>query len=122
MQDQATFLLINRTTGPSHKTGGTYWRFRWFNTETCEEFDTTVDSTMRNFRLWQHLIQDPNPWGVYVGLQSTSRSTTQHRAVITADHVPECLDKADDQSQMQQIKNICINRNQPTNQFSSLFE
>jgi hypothetical protein len=87
-------LLTNRTPETTSKvTGGSYWRFTWVDMATGTVYDTTVDTTMRNFPAWRDLVYTSNPYGVYTGLHLVQRNTRHNRAVVTADCVPVLVDQ-----------------------------
>jgi hypothetical protein len=117
-------LLTNRTPATASKiTGGTYWRFSWTDLDTGATYETTVDTTMRNFPAWQSLITAPNPYGVYTGLDSVRRNTRHHRAVVTADAVPELTDQLASQHEAGVLHRAVINNQRSQGStFHNLFD
>lgn len=88
---QTAVILKHRTPPKTSKiTGGTYWRFTWTTETDATEYETTVDSTMKNFEGWRSLCESPTPpYGVYRGLNITRRQTNRGTGIATADSVPE---------------------------------
>jgi len=102
-------LLINRgPQTPSQVSGGTFWRLTWVDIHTGQQSHTLVDSTMRNFPMWEALVSTPNPYGVYIGLSIINKNTTYNHAVATADAVPrlihQCVSQDEARELHQQIK------------------
>jgi len=116
-------LLTNRTPATTSKiTGGTYWRFTWVDMDTGEQYETTVDSTMRNFSAWQALVSKPNPYGVYTGLHLVRRNTTHNRVVATADQVPVLIDSVNSQAESYALhKSLKNKQRSQTSTFHNLF-
>lgn len=88
---QDAFILKHRTP-PKHSriTGGTYWRFVWYRVSDGTEWETTVDTTMRNYNRWRALCESEDPpWGIYRGINTTGRQTNQGVNIATADSAPE---------------------------------
>jgi len=117
-------LLTNRTSATTSKiTGGQYWRFTWVDIDTGDVFETTVDSTMKNFAAWRDLVYAANPYGAYTGLSIVKRNTRHNRAVATADTVPVMTDQLANQHEAgvlhRAIKNATITKGST---FHSLFE
>ena len=117
-------LLTNRTPETTSKvTGGSYWRFTWVDLDTGETYDTTVDTTMRNFPAWQHLVSMPNPYGVYTGLHIVQRNTSHDRAVATADAVPLLTDQLANQHEAGVLHKAIKNKQRSQGStFHNLFE
>ena len=88
---QNAVILKHRTDPtPSKVSGGTYWRFTWYRVSDGTEWETTVDSTMKNFNRWRALCESAQPpYGVYRGLNTTNRKTNRGCGIATADTVPE---------------------------------
>ena len=90
--DLVWFLFKRDYQGTSRITGGDYWRLHWYCFHNGEYRVTDVDSTMKNFRNWAHIVTDHEPWGMYRNLKKASitRSTrTWDDPVITADSQSE---------------------------------
>lgn len=66
-------------------------RFKWIRCRDCQPFETTCDSTYRNYKAngWAAIAEMKEPWGVYENLTEIDRSTEWGRGVITADSKPE---------------------------------
>jgi hypothetical protein len=77
------------------KNGVTCHRFRWHGVEEGESLETTTDSTMRNWRLWQDLANDPKPWGIYENIRPSTRTTNRGYGVANADYRAELQDRID---------------------------
>ena len=117
-------LLTNRTPETASKvTGGSYWRFTWVDIDTGTVYETTVDSTMKNFQAWQHLVYAPNPYGVYTGLNIVQRNTRHDRAVATADAVPLLTDQLANQHEAGVLHKAIKNQQRSQHStFHNLFE
>lgn len=116
------YLLYSITKNNSYLTGGIVWRLRWVNIYTGDEFDTLIDSTMRNFALWQDILNDPSPWGLYSGLKFSNKKTSHRRPVATADVVPVCFDKVENQDEAREIRRHILNDERSNNTYKKLFE
>ena len=118
--DEEIYVLFDRrhTQGRS---GRDLYRWRWINLATGREWETTTDSSFRNWRQngWQSMSQDPNPWGVYSGLRPSSRSTKGGVGVITADSWPQRIESLT-REQAQQAHELLSSPE--CNQFSQLFD
>jgi hypothetical protein len=117
-------LLTNRTSATTSKiTGGQYWRFTWVDMDTGTVYETTVDSTMKNFPAWRDLVYAPNPYGAYTGLHLVQRNTRHNRAVATADCVPVITDQLANQHEAGVLHRAIKNANATKGStFHSLFD
>ena len=117
-------LLINRTPATTSKiTGGQYWRFTWVDMATGTVYDTTVDSTMKNFPAWRDLVYADNPYGAYTGVHLVKRNTRNNRAVVTADCVPVITDQLANQREAGILHRAIIKGNAARGStFHSLFD
>lgn len=88
---QDAFILKHRTDSKTSRiTGGTYWRFTWYRVSDGTLWETTVDTTMRNYSRWRDLCESKDPpWGIYRGITTTGRHTNQGAGIATADAAPE---------------------------------
>jgi len=78
---------------------------------------------MRNFPAWQSLINSPNPYGVYTGLDSVHRNTRHHREVVTADAVPVLTDQLASQHEAGVLHRAVINNQRSqSSTFHNLFD
>lgn len=68
----------------------TMYRLHWCNINCPERhYETTIDSSYRNYRNWQAILTEPEPQlGVYSGLKVTARTTRRGHPVISADSRP----------------------------------
>lgn len=124
MTTKEDFILKHRTEATASKvSGGQYWRFTWYRVSDGTLWETTVDSTMKNFNQWQHLVNGPVPYGVYCNIRISSRSTNRNTGIATADSIPERTDVIRDYAQTTDwISQIDAVHNHPTNNnFDNLF-
>jgi hypothetical protein len=100
------YILAEITQGTSRISGGDYWTLTWVNERTLEVSQTHVDSSMTNFDRWLPVIHNPEPWGIYTGLKSTSRTTNRGFPVITADAPPSCVNSMTQQEMLQVLRGL----------------
>ena len=117
------YVLVERTSRRG-RNGVTFWRFTFYCLEDGLFWETTVDNTYDNFKKsgWDHLADDPNPWGVYTGLTRTKRTTREGMPVITADSKPRVETRCESRDEAIAIvaadKGIILKKNQ----FGEMFE
>jgi hypothetical protein len=117
------YILIDRTSKPG-KHGVTMWRFTFYNLEDGTYWDSTPDSSFKNWRRagWDQLSQDPCPWGFYDNLHRTQRTTDAGKGVVSADFRPNLLHRLDNQDDALEL--VEINEEEirlPPNNFRDLF-
>jgi len=119
--EQQEYILIERHSQPG-KNGVTMWRLVFYSLATGEVCEMTVDSTYRNFRRsgWEHVVQDPCPWGAYIDLRRTSRRTAQDRPVLTADSPARIVWRSESNDQAWQLVEADQRQRNPTD-FERLF-
>ena len=102
------WLLYKRDhMGRSRLTGGDYWRLYFVCVQTQAHAVIDVDSTMKNFAKWQHIITDENPYGLYTNLKQHATRVTKHNDhVITADSEPECLGTCDHDPVLDEVEEL----------------
>ena len=116
------YILIDRTEKMG-KNGTTMWRLTFQTVNSNEVVEMTVDPTYRNFyrQGWDHVVRDPNPWGVYQGLRRTDRKTRQGVPVVTADSAPELIYRCEDLDQALALAQASLDYNTPQSHFRRLF-
>jgi len=116
------YILVERTSRQG-RNGVTFWRFTFYCLSDGLFYETTVDNTYDNFRKsgWDHLADDPCPWGVYTGLTRTKRRTREGMPVITADSLPRIQTRCESQEEAIAVvaadKGITLTRNNYTGLF-----
>ena len=95
------YMLVAREQHRSRLNDCDYYRFTWIRLSDLTIWETTVDSTYRNWqrRGWQQLSLMPNPYGIYTGLRPTTRTTAQGWGILTADSRAELVEAVRDQDQ-----------------------
>ena len=116
------YILYSITKSNSHITGGIVWRLCWINIYTGEEFDTLVDSTMRNYSQWEIFLTHPSPWGLYTGLKFNNKKTSHRRPVATADVLPVCIEHVENQEEARAIRRQILSEEHSNNTYKKLFE
>ena len=117
------YILIDRRSQPG-RNGTRMWRLTWQRIRDNTHWETTVDSSYRNFRGqgWDHLVEHACPWGVYTNLTTTARRTQQGLGVITADSRPDILVRVEDQDQALALAEASRDHGTHHAQFHDLFD
>jgi hypothetical protein len=117
------YILSEVESQPS-RNGTTMWRLRFTDIDNLEQVDMTVDSTYRNFTRsgWDHVVRDPEPWGVYEGLRRTSRKTRTGRTVVSADSGVCLVFRCESQQQARDLIKAAHDINTPSTKISTWFE
>ena len=104
-KQQHKYILVDRQQQPSRLNGVQMWRLTFYCLDDGTTWDMTVDSSYRNFKRqgWDHVVEDPRPWGVYQGLRRTDRVTRDNRPVLTADGQAELIYRCEDQDEADQL-------------------
>jgi hypothetical protein len=81
------YILVDIAQSVSHLNGGRYWRLTFVSLDDGTTHEMTVDPAYTNFRRsgWNHIVEDPYPFGVYSGLKRTKKTTTKGTPVVSAD-------------------------------------
>lgn len=102
MANTDTWILATIESDISKLNGTKYWRLGWYNCDTGEVWEMTVDSSYDNWLLcnWRDFLRQEQPFGVYENVHTTNRHTQPgfQRAsmpVVSADYAPVKLAEAD---------------------------
>ena len=116
------YVLIERHSQPG-RNGVTMWRLVFYSLATGDICEMTLDSSYRNFRRsgWEHVVEDPSPWGAYTDLRRTQRRTRQDRPVLTADSPARLVWRSRDLDQAWQLVEDDQRERNPT-AFERLFQ
>jgi hypothetical protein len=81
------YILVDITESVSHLNGGRYWRLTFMSLDDGTTHEMTVDPAYTNFKRsgWNHIVEDPYPYGVYGGLKRTKKVTKKGIPVVSAD-------------------------------------
>jgi hypothetical protein len=81
------YILVNIEESISHLNGGRYWRLTFISLDDGTRHEMTVDPAYTNFKRsgWNHIVEDPYPFGVYGGLKRTKKTTKKGMPVVSAD-------------------------------------
>lgn len=71
------------------------YEITWTDIVDLKIYTTTVDEIMRNFTRshWYTIVSGDIPYGLYTGLRRTARTDRDNLPVISADSVPQLLDR-----------------------------
>lgn len=99
------YILADITSQRSRLNGVTMWRFTWYGLDDGVVYETTADSSYRNFNKsgWNHIVENTEPWGVYEGLTRTTRTTQDGLPIITADSRPSLVWRCESREQALQL-------------------
>ena len=81
------YILVDIAESISHLNGGRYWRLTFVSLDDGTTHEMTVDPAYTNFRRsgWNHVVEDPYPYGCYTGLKRTKKTTNKGTPVVSAD-------------------------------------
>ena len=100
-QNTKRYVLIDIKEMTSTLNGGTFYRLTWvcLDDDPLSRWEMDVQDNYRNYLKngWRTIIKERR-WGVYTGMQETSRRTNLGVGVLTADSRPECDIPIDDQA------------------------
>lgn len=104
--------------------GVDFYRLTFQHLDTNQIVEMTVDRTYKNFHSsgWNHVIDDPCPWGVYTDLKQTRRTTRSGHSVVTADSPARILVRLESQQQALDLAQASIDLNSPGQRFREVFE
>ena len=93
------YMLVAVEASWSHLNNCKMWRMTWIDLKDGSIWETTVDESFRNFHSkgWDVLVNNPNPYGIYLGLRKSQRTSRQGYGILTADSRPDMLVQCDDQ-------------------------
>lgn len=93
------YMLVAVEASWSHLNNCKMWRMTWIDLKDGSIWETTVDESFRNFhnKGWDVLVNNPNPYGIYLGLRKSQRTSKQGYGILTADSRPDMLVQCDDQ-------------------------
>jgi hypothetical protein len=116
------YILIDRSVRPG-RNGVDMWRLTWQRISDNTIWETTVDSSYRNFRRqgWDHLVDHECPWGVYRNLTATARKTADGVGVITADSRPDLVVRLDDHAEAVDLAQASCDHGTHHGQYHDLF-
>lgn len=117
------YILVEKHSRPG-KNGVTMWRFTFYRMDNGLLYETTVDNTYDNFKRngWDHLVVDDNPWGIYTGLKTTSRTTKDGLPVVSADSYPVIQTRCRSREEALHIVELDQQQRNPQyNEFNNLF-
>lgn len=117
------YILVDRQEQMSRLNHVRMWRLTFYSLDDGHLFETTVDASYRNFRSqgWDHVVEDPSPWGVYEGLRRSSRRTAEGMPVLTADSGVRLVWRADDLQQALRLVQADQDQRNPT-AFGRMFD
>ena len=120
----AEYILIDQTEQPSHLNGGTMWRLTFYCIDDHTVHEMTVDSSYRNFARsgWNHVVRDPNPWGVYSNLKRTDRTTRTGTQVVTADSAARIVYRCESHEEALALMQASIDSRSAPTTYQNLFE
>jgi len=75
--------------------GGKFWEITWLDTDTFEDYVTTVDESYSNFVRcgWDKIVNDLVPYGIYEKMKPSNKVTNKGKTVISADQKPQLITK-----------------------------
>lgn len=102
MAHSDTWILVCIERSSSRLNGGDYWRLTWYDCDTGETYDMTVDPSYGNWRNcnWDEFVKQQAPHGVYENIHPIKRRTSQgwqrtSVPVASADYAPILIERAD---------------------------
>jgi hypothetical protein len=118
------YILIDLDQQPSRLNGVRMWRLTFYCLDDGTVWEMTVDNSYVNFKRsgWDHVVEDPHPYGVYRDLQRTQRLTARGIPVVSADSRAKCILELEDQNtalELVEIDQIMMRR--PGNNFHVMF-
>lgn len=93
MSKTRTLVLCKREDRYSHLNTGHYIKFTFFEVETGELLECSVDSTYKNWKHWQDIINDSDPIGIYHNLIVTNKRTKAGLKIVSADSYPQLSER-----------------------------
>ena len=119
------YILVDITESVSHLNGGRYWRLTFVSLDDGTTHEMTVDPAYTNFRRsgWNHVVEDPYPYGCYTGLRRTNKTTKKGVPVVSADGKARIVYRCRDDEELARL--VEANQQQferPTTQFGQLFD
>jgi hypothetical protein len=116
------YILIDRRSRPG-RNGVEMWRLTWWRIQDDTTWEMTVDASYSNFRKsgWDHVVHDECPWGVYLDLITTGRTTREGAGVVTADSAARILVRLDSQDQALELATASRLHNTHHGQYHDLF-
>lgn len=118
------YILVDIIQGISHLNGGRYWRLTFVSLDDGTTHEMTVDPAYTNFKRsgWNHIVEDPYPFGVYSGLKRTKKTTTKGTPVVSADGKARIVYRcANDDELVSLIQALADSFAQPTTTYGQLF-
>lgn len=117
------YVLVERTSRPG-RNGTTFWRLTFYSMKDHSLYEMTVDNTYDNFKKsgWDHVVEDPTPWGVYTGLRRINKTTKQGMPIVTADGQAHLQVRCRDREEALEIVRMDQQQLNPQSMYSGLFE
>ena len=118
------YILIEIQQQPSRLNGVSMWRLTFYCLDDGTYHEMTVDNSYSNFKRsgWDHVVTDPNPYGVYKDLKRTARKTARGVSVLTADSRAKCVLELEDQDQALALVQLDQDQRRGGNNFGDLFD
>jgi hypothetical protein len=119
------YILVNIDQSISHLNGGRYWRLTFVSLDDGTQHEMTVDPAYTNFKKsgWNHIVEDPYPYGVYSGLRRTSKKTRSGVPVVSADGKARIVYRCADDAELAALVEVTMAQSKPpATQFGQLFD
>ena len=119
------YILVNIEESTSHLNGGRYWRLTFVSIDDGTQHEMTVDPTYNNFKKsgWDHVVADPNPYGVYEGLRRTRKQTKKGIPVVSADGTARLIYRCENDAELARLVEAnTASFNKPSTNFGELFD
>lgn len=117
------YILVNIDESISHLNGGRYWRLTFVSLDDGTQHEMTVDPAYANFKRsgWNHVVEDPYPYGVYTGLRRTKKQTKKGTPVVSADGRARIVYRCADDAELTRLVEANARQFELTTQFGELF-
>ena len=91
-RNSRAYVLLAIKEMTSTLNGGIFYRLTWVCLDDLTRWEMDVQDNYRNYLKngWRTIIKERR-WGVYTGMQETSRITNLGVNVLSADSKPECI-------------------------------
>ena len=118
------YILVNIEESTSHLNGGRYWRLTFVSLDDGTRHEMTVDPAYTNFKRsgWNHIVEDPYPFGVFTGLKRTQKTTRSGVPVVSADGRARIVYRCADDAELARLVEANADQFKPTTQFGQLFD
>ena len=120
------YILVNIEESISHLNGGRYWRLTFVSLDDGTTHEMTVDPAYTNFKRsgWNHIVEDPYPFGVFTGLKRTTKKTKSGVPVVSADGKARIVYRCENDAELARLveANAEQHATAPATQFGQLFD